>query len=307
MSARLDLAEIRRNNPLPEIAGRLLMLKARGSEWVALCPFHAERSASFTVYRASDGEWRGHCFGCGWRGDVIDFTRQAHGVTLIEAARMLGAGEIPAIDLPLLPPAERVDRTAEARAIWRAAGPVAGTAAEVYLRWRGLTIDPPLSLRYAELPYGKTGPVHPCLVCCVSSVEGPLQGIQRIYLAEDGRGKADVAKPKLSLGKVRGGAIRLAPLDGDQLIVCEGPEDGLTLLQELGRPVWVAAGSSMLPAMQFPPSIRSIAIGGDNDDAGKAAAHKAARSFAERGLAVRVFYPVPGHKDYNDELQGVRA
>ena len=108
-------------------------------------------------------------------------------------------------------------------------------------------------------------------------------------------------KAKLSLGKVAGGAIRLAPAAAD-MIVCEGLEDGLTLQQELERPVWVAAGASMLPSMQFPGNVRVVAVGGDNDDAGREAAQKAARAFALRGVEARVFFPPAPHKDFNEQL-----
>lgn len=136
-------------------------------------------------------------------------------------------------------------------------------------------------------------------------VSGTVIGLQRIYLRIDGRGKADLPKPKLSLGKVAGGAIRLGDLaETATVTVCEGPEDGLTLLELVGPPVWVAAGASMMPAMQFPPEVRSVVIGADNDDAGDAAARKAAQAFGLRGLAVRIIRPLPDFKDFNDELRG---
>lgn len=298
MMARLDLDAIRGANPLPAIVGAVAKLKAVGGEWKACCPLHNERTPSFTIF---DGGNRYQCFGCGAGGDVIDFVQALHGVGLREAATMLGSGDLPTIEVAPAREREESNRTAEALAIWRAAGPVEGTPAETYLRWRGITIDAPLSLRYASLPYGRGGSPLPCLVCCVSSPDGPLQGIQRIFLAPDGGGKADVSAPKLSLGKVSGGAIRLGPLDGGELVVCEGPEDGLSLLQVLGRPVWVAAGASMLPAMRFPERVRSVAIGGDGDEPGRVAARKAAEAFARRGVSARVFFPAAG-KDFNQEL-----
>lgn len=298
MMARFDLDAIRLANPLPSIVGASVKLSQAGNEWKACCPFHADRSPSFTVF--ADGR-RFQCFGCGAQGDVLDYVQRLHGVGLRDAAAMLAGGEIPSITVPPSPKPERDNRTAEALAIWQVAGPVEGTPAETYLRWRGITIDAPLSLRYAALPYGRGGKAIPCLVCCVSSPEGPLQGIQRIFLAPDGRGKADVPAPKLSLGKVSGGAIRLAALDGGELVVCEGPEDGLSLLQVLGRPVWVAAGASMLPAMRIPDTVRMVAIGGDGDEPGRVAARKAAEAFARRGVTARVFFPAAG-KDFNQEL-----
>lgn len=134
-----------------------------------------------------------------------------------------------------------------------------------------------------------------------------MAGVQRIWLAPDGRGKAAVERPKRSLGQVKGGAIRLAePEDCGVLVVCEGPEDGLSLARMLEMPVWVVAGASFLPAMQFPPGVRSIVIGADNDNAGRNAADKAAQVFVLRGLAVRIVRPLDGFKDFNDELRGVR-
>ncbi|WP_230206803.1 toprim domain-containing protein [Novosphingobium sp. Gsoil 351] len=136
-------------------------------------------------------------------------------------------------------------------------------------------------------------------------VAGDLTGIQRIWLADDGEGKANVAKPKRSLGSVKGGAIRLGDLDASGIVtVCEGPEDGLSLLEMVGGPVWVGAGATFLPAMQFPIGVRSVVIAADNDGAGERSAREAALAFAHRGLSVRIIRPLPAFKDFNDELRG---
>lgn len=302
---RLDLNAIRRANPLPAIAGRLVKLEAAGAEFKACCPFHADRSPSFTIF---SGGQRFHCFGCGATGDVLDFVQRAYAVTLPEAARMLGAGDVPTVRLGAGPAhSPKASRSPEAASIWERAQPVAGTPAEAYLRFRGIVPPYPAVLRFLRLPCGNLG-ATPCLICAVQDVAGTVTGIQRIFLAADGNGKADIAKPKLSLGKVKGGAIRLGDLDGSgRLTVCEGPEDGLSLLAMLGGPVWVSAGTTFLPAMQFPAEVRSVLIGADNDPAGRDAADKAARAFAARGLAARILRPLDGFKDFNDELRGERA
>ncbi len=51
---------------------------------MALCPFHDDRSPSFSVKGA-----KGHCFGCGWSGDVIDFIQQRQGMSFQEAVKYL--------------------------------------------------------------------------------------------------------------------------------------------------------------------------------------------------------------------------
>ena len=293
----LDLEAIRRDYPLPGVVGAVVNLQRAGNEFKACCPFHSDRSPSFTIFAGGE---RFYCFGCGAGGDVLDFVQRAHGVSLRDAAAMLGGDSLPSIRLAPLPVDDGADRIGEAKAIWRAAVPIKGTLAENYLRHRALHLPIPDSIRFASLRYGKSGPLHPVLVAAIASADDKLVGIQRTYLNAAGTGKAAVLKPKLSLGRVSGGAIRLAPCAAS-LVVCEGLEDGLTLQQELGQAVWVAAGASMLPAMQFPTGVRLIAIGGDADDAGRAAALKAGDVFALRGIEARVFFPIAA-KDFNQEL-----
>jgi DNA primase len=298
----LDVPAIRSAHPLPQVAAASVKLFKAGNELKGCCPFHNDSSPSFTIF--ANGE-RFYCFGCGATGDVLDFVQRAHRVDIRTAAEMLCGGNLPSVDIAM--PREEEpgpDRTEEALSIWRNAVAVQGTEAESYLRFRGIHMAIPASIRFTRLRYGRKGPERPCLVACVGSVDNKIVGIQRTYLNAAGTGKASVPKPKLSLGRVAGGAIRLAPAAAE-LVVCEGLEDGLTLMQELGRAVWVAAGASMLPKMQFPAGVRSVAIGGDGDDAGREAAQVAARAFADRGLGARMFFPLEGYKDFNDELRGV--
>ena len=297
----IDIHALRRANPLPDVAAKLLALRPRHSEWVACCPFHVDRSPSFTIF---DGGQRFQCFGCGACGDVLDFVQRAYGVTFPEAARLLGAGEVSKVALPWPNCVVAPSRTPEARAIWNDAVTAAGTPAEAYLASRGILPPFPPDIRFQRLRCDDLGPL-PCLVAAVRDVAGELTGIQRIWLAHDGRGKANVAKPKRSLGSVKGGAIRLADLDASGVVtVCEGPEDGLSLLEMLGGPVWVAAGASFLPAMQFPADVQTVVIAADNDPAGERAAREAALTFAGRGLSARIIRPLPAFKDFNDELRG---
>jgi DNA primase len=304
MTVLLDMDALREAHPLPAVVGNSLKLMRAGNEWKACCPFHADRSPSFTIFA---GGRRFYCFGCGAGGDVVDFIRLTHRVNFRDAAAILGENRsLPVVSRHAPEPEPEADRTQEALSIWRNAAPIPGTPAETYLRNRGLRLRLPDSLRFARLRYGKRGREYPCLVACVGSIENKVIGIQRTYLAADGSGKADVPKAKLSLGCVRGGAIRLAPAAA-QLTVTEGLEDGLTLQQELGRAVWVAAGSTMLPKMLFPAGVNAVAIGGDGDEPGVLAARNAAEAYAERGIKARYFFPMEGFKDFNAELMGARS
>lgn len=114
-AARLDLAAIRQSHPLPTVAGAVVKLRRAGNEWKGCCPFHQDRSPSFTIY--SGGE-RFQCFGCGASGDVLDFIKLQHGVGLREAAEMLGGGDLPTVEIAPLPrPDDAGDRVEEARSI----------------------------------------------------------------------------------------------------------------------------------------------------------------------------------------------
>lgn len=302
MMALLDLEAIRSSHPLPALVGASLKLQRAGNEWKACCPFHADRSPSFTIF---DGGVRFHCFGCGASGDVLDYLQQLHSVSLREAAAMLQGGQVPVVAVRALPAEPGRDTTGEAIAIWRSAVPVAGTAAEAYLRGRGLHLPIPASIRFARLRYGARGDLHPCLVALLASVENKAVGIQRTYLKPDGSGKADVPTPKLSLGRVRGAAIRLAPCAA-QLVVTGGLEDGLTLQQELGQAVWAATGEGNMASMLLPVGVHTVVIGADNDASGEAHAKRAAETFSLESRQARIIRPAPGQKDFNSELQGGR-
>lgn len=71
------------------ISDRISLTK-RGSSWLALCPFHQEKTPSFSV---NEKRLRWHCFGCGAGGDAISFIEKFHGVNFKEALRILGASE----------------------------------------------------------------------------------------------------------------------------------------------------------------------------------------------------------------------
>ena len=129
--------------------------------------------------------------------------------------------------------------------------------------------------------------------------------MHRTYL-EHGGSKLDVASPRLTLGQARGCAIRLGEA-ADRLVVCEGLEDGLTLYQEWGIPVWVAGGASFMPGMKIPSQINSLIVAADNDAAGERAAHRTVDALSAVGRNMSIARPSPGFKDFNDQLRGRRS
>lgn len=91
-----DIARIRRDYPLSDVAGSFgVRLQKNGDEFEACCPFHAEKSPSFTIYPGRDGVQRFFCFGCGEKGDVLDFVQGIKGVDLKDAISILGGKSAP--------------------------------------------------------------------------------------------------------------------------------------------------------------------------------------------------------------------
>ncbi len=82
------LAELRSAADIVQVIGDHTALKKAGRSWKGLCPFHNERTPSFTVDR-DKGLY--HCFGCGAGGDVIRFVREIDRLDFPEAVEALAA------------------------------------------------------------------------------------------------------------------------------------------------------------------------------------------------------------------------
>ncbi len=82
-----------------EVVGKKVALKARGKEFQGLCPFHNEKSPSFTV---NDQKGFYHCFGCQAHGDVISFVMNSDGFSYPDAVKKLADDfglEIPRVEI----------------------------------------------------------------------------------------------------------------------------------------------------------------------------------------------------------------
>ena len=73
-----------------EVISEYVELKNRGVNHIGLCPFHTEKTPSFTV---SEKKNRYQCFGCGKGGDVADFIQEYEGVEMTEALKILDLGD----------------------------------------------------------------------------------------------------------------------------------------------------------------------------------------------------------------------
>ncbi|SDZ20214.1 DNA primase [Proteiniborus ethanoligenes] len=81
-----NIREIRESNDIVDIISQHIALKRTGSNFVGLCPFHNEKTPSFSV---SPSKQMYHCFGCGAGGDVIAFIMEYSKLDFVEALKLL--------------------------------------------------------------------------------------------------------------------------------------------------------------------------------------------------------------------------
>ncbi|MFT5487302.1 MAG: DNA primase [Paracoccaceae bacterium] len=155
------LDEIRARLSLSDVVSRRVKLIQRGREHTGLCPFHNEKSPSFTV--SNDKNFY-HCFGCGAHGDVIGYLMQAEGVSFPEAVERLAAEA--GLEVPVSSPEERAQeqRRAGLLEVMEAAcayyekvlrSPM-GKTALAYLHGRGLSDETISRFRLGFAPPGNS-------------------------------------------------------------------------------------------------------------------------------------------------------
>ena len=167
----------------------------------------------------------------------------------------------------------------KARWLWSRRQLITGTIAEKYLRVRNITCELPATLGF--LPARKPEH-HPALISAFTLVDEPEPGVLRTLrdvdavhitlIRPDGNGKAEVAKPKIMVGRPLGRPLVLAPVnDLLGLAICEGVEDALSIRQATGLGAWAAGSATMLPALadSVPDYITRVSIFVDADEAGR--------------------------------------
>ena len=80
------IEEVRQNNDIVDIISQYVHLTRKGRNYFGLCPFHNEKSPSFSV---SPDRQIFHCFGCGVGGNVYTFLMKIEGITFREALEQL--------------------------------------------------------------------------------------------------------------------------------------------------------------------------------------------------------------------------
>ena len=71
------IKELENRISISDVVGKKIQLKKRGQDYVACCPFHNEKTPSFSV---SDNKGIYHCFGCGKTGNIFTFVMETEGI-----------------------------------------------------------------------------------------------------------------------------------------------------------------------------------------------------------------------------------
>lgn len=214
----------------------------------------------------------------------------------------------------------------QAQALWIAGRPILDTPVEIYLKGRGIDLRAlprlPGALKFhPECFCAETGSWEPAMVTWIGDARGQFAAVHRTWLQvhADGRvTKADLRDAKKTLGRWRGGMIRLwrgvsgKPLNdappGSTLMLSEGIEDGFTAV--LARPQFYCGAAVSIGNMAnivLPAGIEQVVILRQNDEGKQAIAEldKAIAAFLAQGREVRAV-EVPGAiggakcKDAND-------
>lgn len=137
--------EVRLKNDIVDVISGYVKLQKKGSSYFGLCPFHNEKSPSFSVSRQKQ---MFYCFGCGAGGNVITFVMKYENYTFVEALKMLA--ERAGVELPEMEYSKQAKEKADTRATLLEINKLAakyfyaqlkagsGSIAHTYLTKRGL-------------------------------------------------------------------------------------------------------------------------------------------------------------------------
>jgi hypothetical protein len=261
------------------------------------CPYCGHPS-TFHINRYSLNVAHYHCFYCARDGtartdDPVDPVKEA-------AARRAKAKR----DAD-----QQAERIAYALQLWDEATSLANIpTARRYFEARAITELPPnldeVLRWHPACPFGRYGKEPVILALFRDAGTDEPCGIHRTFIVNEREGKSD----RMTLGRMTRAAIKLFPLDGDQLFVAEGIENALAL--SLGSfngervcPVWAAGPAGNLAKLSLVPGVRRLIICADNGKAGESNAATCAWRWRAAGREVEIKMPVQAGIDWNDLLK----
>ena len=325
------LDDLRARADIVEVIGAQVRLRKAGRNYVGLCPFHQEKTPSFSVNRE-----RGffHCFGCGVGGTVFDFVMRVEALTFPEAVRSLARRygvEIPERGEPGMPSSERealitanqVAAEFYAHVLWNTPD---GSIAREYLKSRAITVETAKTFMLGFAParpsslaaaLNRRGLAKPGTVLGLVREDSdgardlfrarlifPIRDVQARVIGFGGR-VLDQRLPKYInspesplYSKARSiygiSEARQTIVANDRVIVVEGYIDAIVLAQAGFKEVVASLGTA-LTADQLRivgRYTKNVLACFDGDDAGRHASMRALEVFLDAGLLARgVFIP----------------
>lgn len=275
---------------ISSIAKSLGGAKRNGDGWICRCPVHKDQSPSLSIRGMNNGGIVVHCFtGCDWK-EVKDEIKKRGLIDSVPITR--DAAPVQGNKKPI--------QNLSAVRLWSEAIPAENTLAEEYLRKRGYNSLLPGSLRYHSHLKHPNGNFYPGIVAAVAiHPYKEIFSVHRIFL--NNRAEKIQNDAKLSLGPIKGGCVRLT-YPFDTIVLTEGIETGLVVMEKIKMPVWCCLSAGGLESVKLPPQIKRVLIYADNDihSRGEQAAKNAARRFARYGKEVEIHTPSKIGTDYND-------
>jgi len=191
-----------------------------------------------------------------------------------------------------------------------------GTLGETYLASRAIHLTGlDTVIRYhPSMQHEDNGvkSLFPALIFPIQNIPGgTVEGIHRIFLQDDGNGKAKVKNPKMALGTVKGNAIWFGE-PSDRLYIAEGPENALSIYASGAKFVACSINAGNMSHVSIPETVTSLVICADRDKAGIEAARSTAAIKALEGMDIEFLYPelrkLANGKfaDFNDILRNAK-
>ena len=337
------IEEVRNQNDIVDVISEYVKLQKKGANYFGLCPFHNEKSPSFSV---SPGKQMYYCFGCGEGGNVISFVMKYENYSFIEAVQMLASRA--GIELPQVTRSKEEKENADKRSQILTINTLAakfyyymlksekGALAYHYLRGRELSDNTitgfglGYSEKYSDSLYKymkskgykddilkETGlftfeekGVHDKFW---NRVMFPIMDVNNKVIAFGGRVMGD-GKPKYLNSpetKVFDKSRNLYGLNiartsrKDYLLICEGYMDVISLHQAGFNNAVAALGTSFTSghASLIKRYAKEVVLTFDSDGAGIKAALRAIPILREAGLSIKVL----SMKPYKDPDEFIKA
>jgi len=270
---------------------------------------HRDRSLALRLDARAPGGFLIHSF-CGDNPlEAKDYVREklsisAHLEKSVFANLMTQAGS---------PPTDAA-RTAQALAIWSEARDPRGTPVEAYFRGRALSL--PQNAAGEAIRFHPACPFKrksiPAMVCLVRDIlTNEPKAVHRTALTLEGHKVKTEGHDRLSLGPIRGGAIKLTP--DEDVTTCLGIGEGLesTLSLRLARefgssPVWCLLSTGGVGGFPLLSGVECLWVAVDHDPAGIKAATTCTERWCGAGCETFLVRPRSKHLDLNDIAKGER-